>query len=75
MHTGMAKWIIVAGALVTTIGLLLYLFPGILHWLGRLPGDIHIEKGNTRIYFPWVTMLLLSIVLTVLVNLFKQWLR
>jgi hypothetical protein len=42
---------IVAGALVMT---------GALGWFGRLPGDIRIESGNTRVYFPIVTMLLLS---------------
>lgn len=39
--------------------------------LGRLPGDIVIERGNFRFYFPWVTCLILSIVLTVLLSVFR----
>jgi hypothetical protein len=45
-----------------------------LHWIGRLPGDIRIEKQNFRFYFPIVTMLLISLVLTILINLIKKFL-
>lgn len=46
---------IIAGVLAMT---------GALGWFGRLPGDIRIESGNTRVYFPIVTMLVLSVVLS-----------
>lgn len=52
---GMGVVAIMAGVLAMT---------GALGWLGRLPGDIRIESGGTRIYFPIVTMLLLSAVLS-----------
>ena len=39
-------------------------------FLGKLPGDISIDRGNVHVYFPIVTGLLLSLVLTVLLNLF-----
>lgn len=41
-------------------------------WLGRLPGDIRIERGNTAFYFPIVTCIIVSIVLTLLLALFRR---
>jgi len=41
-----------------------------LPWLGRVPGDILVRRGRTTFYFPIVTCLVVSIVLTILVNLF-----
>jgi len=43
-----------------------------LHWIGRLPGDIRIEKENFRFYFPITTMILFSVLLTVLFNVIKK---
>jgi hypothetical protein len=41
-------------------------------WLGRLPGDIRIERGNSAFYFPIATCLVLSIVLTLVVSYFRR---
>jgi hypothetical protein len=41
-------------------------------WLGRLPGDINIERGSSGFYFPIVTCILISIVLTILLNIFRR---
>ncbi len=41
-------------------------------WLGRLPGDIRIERGNTGFYFPIVTCIIISIVLSVLFSFFRR---
>lgn len=41
-------------------------------WLGRLPGDIRIERGNSAFYFPIVTCIIVSIVLTLLMSLFRR---
>jgi hypothetical protein len=41
-------------------------------WLGRLPGDIRIERGNTAFYFPIVTCIVVSILLTLLLSLFRR---
>lgn len=62
------------GKLLVISGLALALLGAVL-WLGRgfrLPGDIFIEKGNFSFAFPIVTCLLLSIVLTVILNLFRR---
>lgn len=73
MNQQIAKYIIYAGITITVVGIILYYFGNAFKWLGRLPGDIRIEGKNSRFYFPIVTMLIISIVLTVLINLFKKW--
>ena len=66
------KYIIVAGILILAAGILIYFFSGHLKWLGRLPGDVRIEKGNLRLNFPIVTMLIISIILTVVITIVKR---
>ncbi|HEX7081165.1 MAG TPA: DUF2905 domain-containing protein [Gammaproteobacteria bacterium] len=66
----LAKLLIGVGLAILAIGLLLHFAPGALSWFGRLPGDIRIERGNTRIFFPLTSMIIVSIVLTVLLNVF-----
>ena len=55
--------LIVAGVVIVVVGVVL-LFVGRVPWLGRLPGDIHIERGNWSFHFPLATSLLLSVLLT-----------
>jgi hypothetical protein len=62
--------LIVAGIALVVIGLLAY--SGALSWFGRLPGDIRIERSNTRFYAPITSMLLISIVLTVIASLIRR---
>lgn len=52
------------GLLIAVIGLLVW--SGALSWFGRLPGDIRYESGSMRVYFPLVSMLLISLVLSLL---------
>ena len=72
MNSQTGKWIIIAGVVIVIIGILIYFFHDKLNWLGKLPGDIRIEKDNFRFYFPIVTMIIISIVLTILINIFKK---
>jgi hypothetical protein len=60
-----AKLLIVFGLLIALVGVVLVLI-GRVPWLGRLPGDILIRRGNWTFYFPLATSLLLSLVLTLL---------
>ncbi|HXN03944.1 MAG TPA: DUF2905 domain-containing protein [Candidatus Acidoferrum sp.] len=63
------KLLIIVGGFIVIVGLFLTL--GLrIPYLGKLPGDISIERGNVHFYFPIVTGLLLSLVLTLLLNLF-----
>ncbi len=66
------KWIIIAGVLIVLIGVIVYFFHDKLGWIGRLPGDIRIERENFRFYFPFTTMLLLSVVVSLLIRLIKR---
>ena len=50
------------GALIVAVGLLVW--TGALNWFGKLPGDIRYESGSARVYVPWVSMLLVSAVLS-----------
>jgi hypothetical protein len=68
------KYIIGFGAIVVVVGLAIYFFHDKLHWIGRLPGDIRIEKKNFRFYFPITTMILFSLVLTLVVNVIRRFL-
>jgi hypothetical protein len=63
------------GALMVLLGLILIVaanLSGKVPWLGRLPGDIHIERGNWSFYFPLATCLIISIILTLLFSLFGR---
>src|SRR2546428_12563077 len=59
------KILIAFGLLIALAGVVLVLV-GRVPWLGRLPGDIHIQRGNWTFYFPLATSLLLSVVLTLI---------
>ena len=59
------KALVALGLLIALAGVVLMLV-GRVPWLGRLPGDIHIERGSFSFYFPLATSLLLSVVLTLL---------
>ncbi|MEP6464754.1 MAG: DUF2905 domain-containing protein [Parafilimonas sp.] len=72
MNTQTGKWIIMAGVIIIIIGVLIYFFHDKLNWLGKLPGDIRIEKDNFSFYFPITTMIIISVVLTLLISIFKK---
>jgi len=62
--TDIGKLLLVFGLVIAAAGAVL-VFAGRVPWIGRLPGDIYIERGNWTFYFPLATSLLLSVVLTV----------
>jgi hypothetical protein len=64
------KLLIILGTVVVVIGLVLSWAPGLLGWFGHLPGDIRIERENGSFYFPVTSMIIVSIVLSILFNLF-----
>jgi hypothetical protein len=67
--TELGRTLVLVGGLVVLVGLALMLMPGV-PWLGKLPGDILVKRERFTVYFPLVTCLVLSVVLTLLVNLF-----
>jgi hypothetical protein len=72
MDQNTGKYIIVFGVLIVVIGLVIYFFHDKLHWFGRLPGDIRVERENFRFYFPITTMILVSLLITLIVNILKK---
>jgi hypothetical protein len=68
----MARWLMISGAILLTIGATLHFAPWMLNWFGKLPGDIHIESERGKIFIPLTSMIIVSIVLTIIINLFKR---
>jgi hypothetical protein len=64
----MGKWLVVIGILIAAAGVLVML--GVP--LGRLPGDIYYRRGNTTLYVPLTTSILVSVVLTLLLALLRR---
>ena len=64
------KLILMLGLVLVVLGLVLGFAPGLLGWFGHLPGDIRIERENGTFIFPVTSMIIVSVVLTILVNLF-----
>jgi hypothetical protein len=71
---GAGKWLMLMGLALAAVGGLIWL-GGKVPFLGRLPGDILIHKGNFTFYFPLITSLVVSLLLTILVNLVLRILR
>jgi hypothetical protein len=67
----LGKFLVMLGLALVLIGALLWSGFG-RSWLGRLPGDIHFSRGHFSFYFPVVTCLLLSVLLTILLWLFRK---
>ena len=72
MEQQTGKYIIMAGIAIVIVGLLWYFLGNRLLWLGRLPGDIRIEREGFRFYFPFTTMVLLSLLLSLVLNLLRR---
>ncbi|MFM7182735.1 MAG: DUF2905 domain-containing protein [Verrucomicrobiales bacterium] len=72
--TPIGKWIFFAGLALAAVGLVLWLTGGRgwLDWVGRLPGDIRIEKEGSRFYFPVVTCIVISILASLLLAVLRR---
>ena len=66
--------LIAGGLVLAAIGLVLLIAPRVpgLNRLGRLPGDIFIERGPVTIFIPIVTSIILSLLLTIVLNIFMR---
>ena len=72
MNSESGKWIIGIGVIIILVGIIIYFFHDKLNWIGRLLGDIQIEKENFRFYFPIVTMILFSLLGTLIIWLIRK---
>jgi len=64
------KILIFIGVVLVLVGLAVTYAPWLVNWFGKLPGDIYIKGGKGTVFIPITSMIVLSIVLTVIVNLF-----
>jgi hypothetical protein len=69
---GLPRALVIAGGILVAVGLALWLAPGSLGWLGRLPGDLRIERPNLRVYVPLTTSIIVSVVLSALLWLISR---
>ena len=70
MHE-LGKFLVILGTTILLVGLAVWSgFGG--GWLGRLPGDIRIERGSSAFYFPIVTCIIISIALSLILSLFRR---
>jgi membrane protein implicated in regulation of membrane protease activity len=60
---GLGKWLILLGGILIVIGAAI-VFVGKLPWLGRLPGDIYVERRNFTFFFPITTSILVSVIIS-----------
>ena len=63
------KALIALGILIVAIGLVLQYAPWLVYWFGRLPGDIDITRDGSRVFIPITSMIVVSLVLTLVLNL------
>lgn len=69
----MARIFIFVGLACLLIGVVLHFGGGrLLAWFGHLPGDIRVERPNARVYVPWVSMLLVSLLLNLVLWLWRR---
>ncbi len=64
------KIFIAAGSFLLAIGLILKFAPWLINWFGKLPGDIHIKNEHSTVFIPITSMLVISLLLTLIINLF-----
>lgn len=71
----MAKGLIITGSILVALGVLWLAFPKALSWFGKLPGDINIQRENTRVFIPITSMIIVSVLLTVISNVLSWFMR
>jgi Zn-dependent protease with chaperone function len=72
VHKKVAKIIIVLGILLVIIGVILQFAPWMLNWLGKLPGDIHLEFKRVKVFLPITSMVIVSIILSLIIRFLKR---
>ena len=66
------KWLIAIGTLLVLAGAAWLYAPWLFQWFGRLPGDIRIERASGTVFIPVTSMLIVSVVLSLVLNLFLR---
>jgi hypothetical protein len=66
------KLLIITGVVLLIIGIAIVYAPWLISWFGKLPGDIRIEGKKTFVFVPITSMLIVSIILTLIINFFSK---
>jgi hypothetical protein len=69
--SGLGKTLVYLGLILVALGLLFSL-GGKIPWLGNLPGDFYIQRGRFTFYFPLATCLVISLIVTLVLYLFRR---
>ncbi len=72
MLTQLGKILITIGIVTVFAGVILFFLGDKLNWLGKLPGDIRIEREHVKFYFPITTMIIISVILSLVIYLVKK---
>ncbi len=72
MNSDTGKYIIIGGVMIVLLGVIIYFFHDKLNWIGRLPGDIRIEKENFKFYFPITSMIIFSVLVTIIIQIVRK---
>ena len=72
MGSDTGKYIIILGGLIVILGVIVYFFHDKLGWIGHLPGDIRIERKNFRFYFPFTTLVVFSLIITIIIQIVRR---
>ena len=72
MNRNTGLYLLIIGGIIVIVGAIIYFFHDKLHWIGRLPGDIHIERDNFRVYIPITTMLIFSALFSFIIFLLRK---
>jgi hypothetical protein len=65
----MGNFLVFLGLLIVVLGLLMIYAPGLLNWIGKLPGDIRWQGERGGVFFPITSMIIVSVVVTIIINL------
>lgn len=72
MNRNLGLYILLLGAILIVVGIVIYFFHDKLGWIGRLPGDIRVERPGFTLYIPITTMLVASVLLSLFLWLIRR---
>jgi hypothetical protein len=69
------KFLIIIGSVILVVGIVIHTIPDKLKWFGRLPLDYRYESDSTSIFIPFGSMILISVFLSLFLNIFFRWFK
>ena len=69
-YMDIGKTLMILGALILITGIVIFYALWLINWFGKLPGDIHIKNANSTVFIPITSIIIISLVLSIILNLF-----